>query len=330
MTTTRVGLVGAGGIARSHLPAWLALGADVHVHATEGASDLVAEHPGAVLAPTLDDLLDHADVVDVVTPTPRHREHAETALRAGKDVVCEKPLTRTHADAVALADLATELGRHLYPAHVVRYFPEYAAMRDAVVRGDIGTPAVSRYSRTGAFPLWADWFAADDQSGGVVLDLMIHDLDIARWVSGEVTEVYATRTRETADDGSPLTVAQAVLTHEGGAISHVRGVWGPPATTFRTAFHVAGDRGVLRYDTREEESLVLDLDTAQRGGAMLPDLSLVESPYLTELRDFAQAIAGGPAPRVTAHDGVVAVGLALAALESIDRGTPVVPEEVAR
>ena len=56
--------------------------------------------------------------------------------------------------------------------------------------------AVARFTRTGSFPHWADWFADDAPSGGVVLDLMVHDLDIARWVMGEVTEVYATASRE--------------------------------------------------------------------------------------------------------------------------------------
>lgn len=323
MNLSRVGLIGAGGIARSHLPAWLSLGADVVVYSEAGAEALVAECGGGTVAGSLDALLAACDIVDIVTPTPTHRAFAELALRAGKDVVCEKPLGREADDAQALVDLAAELGRQLYPGHVVRFFPEYAAMRRAVADGAIGAPAVARFTRTGSFPAWADWFADDAQSGGVVLDLMIHDLDIARWVMGEVTQVYATASRELSSSGADVSVADAVLTHASGAISNVRAVWGPPGTTFWTSFHVAGDGGVLRFDTRDEKSFVLDGGPSAAAGAMLPDLGFVESPYLTELREFARAFAGGPAPRVSGQDGVVAVRLALAVVESVERGEAV-------
>lgn len=329
MKVSRVGMIGAGGIARAHLPAWLSMGTDVTVFSVAGAEALVAECGGGVVVDSLDELLAGCDVVDIVTPTPTHRELSEASLMAGKDVVCEKPLGRTASDAQAIVDLAAELGRQVYPGHVVRFFPEYAAMRRAVVDGVIGTPAVARFTRNGTFPAWADWFADDAQSGGVVLDLMIHDLDIARWTMGEVTEVYATAARDRSGSGADVSVAEAVLTHAGGAISHVRAVWGPPGSTFWTSFNVAGSAGVLRFDTREEKSFRLD-GASTTAGAMLPDLGFVESPYLTELREFARAFEGGPTPRVTGSDGVTAVRLAEAVQESIRTGHAVAFEGVAR
>lgn len=327
MNPSRVGMIGAGGIARSHLPAWIAMGADVTIYSEVGAEALAAEFGAGTVVADLDSLLEASDIVDIVTPTPTHRELAEIALRAGKDLVCEKPLGRTLEDAEAIVRLAAELGRQVYPGHVVRFFPEYSAMHRAVGDGVIGKPAVARFTRTGTFPTWADWFADDTQSGGVVLDLMIHDLDIARWVMGEVTEIFATASRDHADSGAEVSVAQATLTHVDGAISYVRAVWGAPGTTFWTSFNVAGSDGVLRFDTREENSFRLD-GAASSAGAMLPNLGFVESPYLTELREFAQAFEGGAVPRVTGEDGVTAVRLALATLESIASGRPVQLAEV--
>jgi myo-inositol 2-dehydrogenase/D-chiro-inositol 1-dehydrogenase len=323
MNTTRVGLIGAGGISHPHLSAWLALGAEVSVHSLAGAEELVAAQGGGDVVTDLDTLLERCDIVDIVTPTPEHHRLALIALQAGKDVVCEKPLARTLADAQDLVDVAGRLDRQLYPAHVVRFFPQYAALRRAVGDGLIGTPAVARFTRTGAFPSWSDWFADPTQSGGVVLDLMVHDLDIARWVLGEVTEVYGTATEDEDETGSPIAVAQATLTHAGGAISHVRGIWGRPGTVFRTSFHVAGDGGVLQFDSSEEDSLRVDLAATAAGGRMLPDIDLVESPYLTELREFLVAFQGGARPRVSGEDGVTAVALAMAVLESIRSGEPV-------
>ena len=333
----RVGLVGAGGIARAHAPAWRTLGADLVVHSHAGADELAAAHDGQV-ARSLEELLDVVDVVDVVTPTPTHLDVAATALAAGRHVLCEKPIARTGADAAALLDAARAADRQLYPGHVVRFFPEYSLMRAAVQAGDVGTPAVLRFARGGMFPTWSSWFADDAQSGGVVMDLMIHDLDIARWVAGEVTSVHATR-RDVEDGGLPHTLAHVVLTHAGGALTHVRGLWGAPHTTFRTSFHVTGDDGVLRFDSAGAGGVRTDLPPVPAGGQDRPAPAAGESPYLTEVREVARAFASSPTalsaadpqhPRVSAVDGVVAVEIAEAALASIASGSPVALDTAAR
>jgi myo-inositol 2-dehydrogenase/D-chiro-inositol 1-dehydrogenase len=309
-------------MAAVHLPAWRELGADVLVHSHRGAEELSAASGGAV-APSFEQLLAACDVIDVCTPTPAHRAYAEAALAAGRHVVVEKPLARTHDDAARLATLAAAGPSRLYPAHVVRYFPQYERLAAAVATGHVGRPAVLRFTRTGAYPRWAGWFADPAQSGGVVMDLMVHDLDIARWVAGDVTDVYATLATGPADDGGEVATAHAVLTHAGGAVSHVRGVWGPPTTSFATSFHVAGEDGVLEWRSTDLGSLRLDLGAPPGGGERRPATDLFESPYLAELREFAAAFTGGPEPRVSAADGVVAVDLALAAIESIATGEPV-------
>ncbi|AZZ38608.1 gfo/Idh/MocA family oxidoreductase [Acidipropionibacterium jensenii] len=144
-----IGLVGAGGISRAHLPALLELGSRVLVRRRTGAEALVAAHSEAPvpleIVDSLAELLDRSDVVDVVTPTPTHLDIVRAALEAGCDVVCEKPLARTAADARELADCAAATGSRLFPAHVVRYFPEYLALKRAVDRGEAGRLAVLRF-----------------------------------------------------------------------------------------------------------------------------------------------------------------------------------------
>ncbi|WP_104089608.1 Gfo/Idh/MocA family protein [Cryobacterium sp. N19] len=321
-----IGLIGAGGITHVHIPAWLALGARVTVFSLEGGAEVTAQY-GITAVGSLDELLDACDVVDICTPTPTHYRLAERALRAGKHVICEKPIALHPADAAALAELAAFVGKQLHPAHVVRYFPEYALARGAVAAGTIGEPAILRFSRIGEFPTWASWFADEEQSGGIVLDQMIHDLDIARWIAGEVTEVYAVKSV-----GDGCETAQVVLTHESGALSYVTGVWGAPGTTFATSFSIAGSTGVLKHDSRADASLRFDLGAPVAGTqSMRPDTSLGESPYLSELREFAAATLGGPAPRVSLADATRAVELAAAANASIasGRSESVVRETVA-
>jgi predicted dehydrogenase len=109
------------------------------------------------------------------------------------------------------------------------------------------------------------------------------------------------------------------LTHRSGALSHIQGVWGPPAMEFRTAFNLAGDAGSLRYDSASNASVVTNLGQ-QNETSYLPAVTGAESPYLTQIREFAAAIAGGPAPRVSYEDGLIALALAEAANESLRSG----------
>lgn len=318
-----VGLVGAGGIARAHLPAWLALGVDVVVWSTEGAADLVLEHGGTETG-SLEELLALCDAVDVCTPTPTHAGLVRRAAAAGRDILCEKPLARTAKEAAALVEECQRAGVQLYPGHVVRYFPEYAALHAAVTSGVLGEIAVQRFSRTGSRPL-APWFSDDDLSGGLVLDQSLHDLDFARWTAGEVVRVFAREVQEAPAGG--LRSAQVILTHAAGAISYVTGTWARAGTTFRTRYEVAGTAGVLQHDSREHPPLVVDGGPVRTSGTgLLPDRSHTESPFLTEIREMYAAFRGGPPPRVTAWDGVQAIRLAEAAIESIRSGRAVALE----
>jgi predicted dehydrogenase len=150
--------------------------------------------------------------------------------------------------------------------------------------------------------------------------------------------VFATR-RSLEEGGAPHTLAHVVLTHAGGAITHVRGLWGAPHTAFRTSFHVAGDAGVLRFDSATSGGVRSDLPPVPSGGLARPAPAAGESPYLTEIRELARAFAASPTglpadhplhPRVSAVDGVVAVELAEAALASIDAGEAVAVDTAAR
>ena len=317
----RIGLIGAGGIAHEHLPAWLSLGAEVRVFSEAGAAELVAQFGGQVVG-SLDELLAGCDAVDIATPTPTHADLALAALAAGRPVVCEKPLARTAAEAQLVIEAFEAAGVQLYPGHVVRFFGEYAAMHAAVAAGAIGTIAVQRFTRTGSAPA-AGWFHDDALSGGLVLDQSLHDLDFARWNAGEVATAYAL---ESAADG--VRSVQVVLTHVGGALSYVHGTWARPGTRFRTTFDIAGTGGVLQHDSAQHPPLSTDLGAQPPAGqgadgrGLLPAMPY-ESPFATELGEFLQALRGGPPPRVTARDGLAAIRIAEAAQASLETGRAV-------
>jgi predicted dehydrogenase len=323
VNTLRVGLIGAGGISHVHAAGWRELGADVSVYSHDGASAL-AERYGFSVAPDLDTLFAAADLVDIVTSSRSHRELALAAIARGKHVICEKPLAATSDDAREIAEAAEAAGVRVFPAHVVRFFPEYAAVKAAVDAGRIGEPAVLRFVRGGEAPRAGSWFFDENAGGGIVLDQMIHDLDQALWLAGEVTQVYAVQSPPSVDGIVPdVVTAHVVLTHRGGAISHVQGTWGARGTIFRTSADIAGTSGVLAIDSGIDTSVTMDVPSIGESTGYLPPPAHAESPYTTQLRELAAAAFGGAAPRVTAEDGIRAVALAEAAAESIRTGRAV-------
>ncbi|MER8012515.1 Gfo/Idh/MocA family oxidoreductase [Streptomyces sp. NPDC094149] len=321
MTTLNVALIGAGFIARTHLAAWTALGAQVRIYSTDGQATSLAAEFGALPAPSLSQALQDADIADICTPTATHRQIALDAFHAGAHVVCEKPLALNTEDARAMTLAAKQAGRHLLPAHVVRYFPAYARARQTIREGGLGRIAVARFTRSGRYPTWSPWFADAALSGGILTDQMLHDIDIARWLFGDVVRIHAAQGgHHTAlAHRSPVAAGSATLTHACGIISHVQGLWGPPSTQFRYTFHIAGSDGTLTHDSLAHPALRIDT-SAQGETEGVPTGDWGEDPFLAQLRDFATTCTGGPAPRVSTEDGVAAVRLAEAARTSAATG----------
>ncbi|WP_067196332.1 Gfo/Idh/MocA family protein [Microbacterium sp. XT11] len=322
MSTLKVGLIGAGGISRVHADAWRALGAEGFVTSLEGADEIAAEY-GFTEVADVDTLIDRVDVVDIVTPSSTHADFALRAIARGRHVVCEKPLAPTAADAAAVARAADAAGVRLFPAHVVRYMGEYRKIKETIDAGRIGTVAVQRFSRAGSAPL-TPWFFRESTGGGVVRDLMIHDIDQAMWFAGPVAQVFAVQNPPTVDDRVPAPVtSHVVLTHRSGVISHIHGSWVAAGMPFRTSVEVAGSAGRVRYDSAEDLSLRTDAVAAPGSPDYLPPMSPQESPYYAEIADFVTAIAEGRDALVTPRDGIDAVAVAEAAYASIAAGAPV-------
>jgi len=322
VSTLKVGLIGAGGISRVHADAWRALGVQGFVTSKEGAEEIAAEYGFEVVA-DVDALLEKVDVVDIVTPSSTHADFALRAIARGLDVICEKPLAATAEAAAEVTAAAAAAGVRLFPAHVVRYMGEYARIKAGIDAGQIGIPAVQRFRRLGAAPQ-APWFFSERAGGGVIRDLMIHDIDQALWFAGPVDSVYAVQNPPTVDDRVPAPVtAHVVLTHRNGVISHVHASWVQPGMPFRTSVEVAGSEGRLRYDSAEDHTLRTDAVLVEGATDYLPPMSPEESPYYAEIADFVAAIAEGREAAVTPEDGIRAVAVAEAAYASIASGAPV-------
>lgn len=315
-----VGLIGAGGIAPSHVTAWRSLGVNVINFSTGGDSASLCEKYDATEVRSLDELLAGCHAVDVCTPTPSHPELVAAAAAAGRQVLCEKPLALTSDLAKDMIARCEQAGVKLYPAHVVRFFAAYARAHDHIAAGGVGDVAVARYLRMGARPSQG-WYADPAESGGIIFDLMIHDLDFARWIAGDVTKVFA-RDSGSIGDRKAAVSAHVILTHASGAVSECTGNW-RPGGKFDTRFTIAGGGGMINHEREAYQPFVLDACAEDAETGYVPTAGFTESPYLTEIREFHAAFLGGPEPRVTAADGLAAIQIAEAAAESARTGAAV-------
>lgn len=318
MCHMRVGVVGAGGMGAVHCRHWSAVpGVSLVVFDVDREKrDALARANGACVAADLEALVDDADIVDVCVPTDHHVKVACLALSKGKATLVEKPLARTLEDAEKMAAAAKASGAQLGVGHVVRYFPEYESIKNAVANGAVGTPAAVRLRRGGGLPRNFDgWFGDQEKSGGVLLDLAVHDFDWILWALGPVTSVYARsvslgQTVEGAEFRGDY--ALATLQLASGAVAHVEATWMDPAGG-RTTVEVAGSAGLIEYDSRTYPTV----RTATSDGTRLeaPNGPGMD-PYLRQLQAFHDAVeVGQPAP-VGIDDGIAALRVALAAIES--------------
>ena len=248
----KVGIVGTGFMGTAHAAGWAETPAEIvgfSAETQQEAGDLAKQYQ-AKIYPDLGSMLPDVDVVDICSPTHLHHEMILKVAAAGKHIVCEKPLARTTQQAREVVEACKKAGVQLLVAHVVRFFPEYALAHSTVAEGQIGKPAVIRLQRGSYRPKKpaGNWFLDEDKSGGILMDLMIHDYDYARWVAGEVESVSARRVTELHPD-APVDYGLVILSHHSGALSHIAGAWAYPPPTFRTHLEIAGDRGLIEFDS---------------------------------------------------------------------------------
>jgi predicted dehydrogenase len=322
MNHPRVGIIGSGFMAAVHAAAWGATQAEFSALLTRSDRSVVGDLD-MFLADRYTDLrgfLKAIDIVDICAPTHLHAEFARAAAAAGKPTICEKPLVLSSVEGKALIDVFEAADIPLFVAHVLRFGAPYSTLRAAVTAGCVGVPAVLRLSRLSFAPKRnaGSWFADPAKSGGIEFDLMIHDLDYARWVAGDVVSVYSKSAR--SGHGHAI----IILTHESGAVSHIEGSWANPAPVFRELAEITGSDGVIGFCSDDTSALTVRLHRGDADSTTgLGDIALAANPFEVELRHFLDVLDGTAELLVTSEDALEAVRLAEAARESSRTGLPV-------
>ena len=245
-------------------------------------------------------MLPDVDVVDICSPTHLHHEMALKAVAAGKHIVCEKPLARTTEQA---QEIVARLPRRQAYSFSSRMWFASSLNMPSLILLSLRDRLASRLSSVctaaviGPKKPAGNWFLDEEKSGGILMDLMIHDYDYARWVAGEVESVSARRVTELHPD-APVDYGLVILSHRSGALSHIAGAWAYPPPTFRTHLEIAGDRGLIEFDsdgTAPIQNLILKTGGSDAPDVALPSSPVSESPYTTQIKEFYRALAEGKA-----------------------------------
>ncbi|ELY91539.1 Gfo/Idh/MocA family protein [Natrialba taiwanensis] len=319
----QAGIAGAGFMARTHLKAYRKLDVEIAaVSSPSGPEETIKEF--GLEAEAYTDVgemckREDLDFLDVCTPTHTHVPIVETAVESGLDVFLEKPVASSLADARELAAFVDDADATCMVGHVIRFLPAYRRAREL----DIGSPGVARARRLSPFPDWGSdgWFADPEKSGGVFVDLAIHDLDYLRWCWGPVERVFA-RTCGEADSAHGF----ATLRFENGAVGYVEASWAQPSSRSLTSeLELAGDDGLVEFSSEDGEPYV----NWTEGGSTV-ERPLATDGYWRELDHFISSLESDSEPEVDLEEAVESLRLALAARRSAERGKPVSPTEVGR
>lgn len=259
------------------------------------------------------------DAVSVAVPTALHESVGLDALEAGAHVLIEKPIAATLEGARRLIDRARQLGRQLMVGHVVRFNPAIQALKRKLEAGELGRVFQIFCRRIGPFPTRI-------RDVGVVIDLAPHDLDVMRFLLGsEPTRIYAETEQRIHTEHEDL--LWGVLRFPEGVVGVLELNWLTPVKVRETI--VLGERGMFRVDDLNQDLYFYENGQAAdlpwpalqtlRGvseGCMIRHPIQRYEPLKAELEAFIGALKDGRPVPVSGEDGLAALRLALALVES--------------
>lgn len=320
----RWGLIGATTIAREWMiGAIRAEGGDiagvVSTDAARGAA-YAKEHNIPLATTSLDRLFDTVDAVYVATTNDLHHAQVLAAAKAGKHVLCEKPLALTLNEAREMVAACKAAGVVMATNHHLRNAATHRAMRAAIAEGRIGRPLFARVCHAVYLPEHLQgWRIKDPKTGaGVVMDITVHDSDTLRFALGE-EPVAVTAMIQSAGmgEGDIEDGVMGVVRFKSGLLAHFFDAF--TSRYARTAFEVHGSEASLFGLDCMTQRPIGTVTLRNRDGETLLPLDQ-ENLYERSVRAFHAAVRGEGRPSASGEDGVRSMAMALAALESAHSG----------
>lgn len=336
MKKLNIGIVGAGRIGKVHaasityhIPqAQIAMVTDVY----EAAAKALAETYGVPRYSTdyMDIINDpEIDAVLVCSPTPTHADISIAAMKAGKHVFCEKPVDLTIEKIKKTAQVAQETGRKLQIGFNRRFDHNHGKVQQMAANGTLGNVELIKITSRDPEPPSPEYASS---SGGLYIDMMIHDFDMAMFLAGcDVTEVYAMGTSlvdKRIGEAGDVDTAIVTLTFANGAMGVIdnsrRAAYG-----YDQRVEVFGSLGMAAGENDGDSTV--KVSTAAGVVSDKPQYFFLErymASFVEEMRQFIAAITEDKDVPVGIHAGLMSVVLAKAAKKSLDEHRPVKISEI--
>jgi predicted dehydrogenase len=302
----RVGIVGFGFMGRMHYKCWknqpevqIVAICDTNPNLVEDTRKVVGNIAGAADAVDFESLnvyteyskmlrKEKPDVVSISLPTHLHAAFAVKALKAGVNVLCEKPMSLDLAGCKKMIAAAEKSGKLLQIGHCVRFWPEYAKAKQIVASGEYGKVLAASFRRLSSAPTWSrdGWLNDSQLSGGMILDLHIHDTDFVQYLLGTPTAVESVCGK--APNSADVHVVTQYFYDDGKAIVAEGGWAMMPSFGFEMSFNIMLEKATLVYDCTRTPAFRV---CPGEGTAFVPQVESGDG-YSRQIDHFVRAVQG--------------------------------------
>lgn len=277
----------------------------------------------AVASSNIDEVLrnESLDAVDICLPTVCHKEAVNKALNHGCHVIVEKPFALHSSEMDEMLECSIKNGKRLMVAHVCRFMQEYRFAKEIIMGGSLGRPLYYYSCRNSATPKWSsnNWLADKQLSGGTVMDLQIHDVDIANWLLGQPAGYNMVEINNPQLGTCGFGHIISTITYHNKEVAVLEaGHLMPAAYPFYTAYRLICEKGVVEFRRGADLSFTLYkdeeiIDMTEEYRTKYEDAD----PYYAELFHFADCILNDKEFDISTSDAKKAVNTVNKLLENV-------------
>ena len=335
MEMINVAVAGLGRIGKIHLKNLVRNFSEIRVVATMDVFDeskaIEDEFNVPVFVKTFDELLavPDLDAVVICSPTDTHADYVVKAARAGKQIFCEKPLDLSLERVQEVLKVVKETGVSLMLGFNRRFDPEFKKIKVLVENDAVGDPQIIKITSRDPGPPPLSYIKV---SGGMFLDMTIHDFDMARYISGKkVKEVFAraaVKVDPEIGQAGDVDTAVITLTFEDDSMAVIDNCR-KAAYGYDQRLEVFGSKGMAQAENNFPNNHKLYTETGVSGDLPLHFfLERYDASYNQEIREFIDALVSGSAMPVDGEDGLISIAMGLAAKKSLEENRPVKMTEI--
>ncbi|UCG03186.1 MAG: aminotransferase class I/II-fold pyridoxal phosphate-dependent enzyme [Candidatus Heimdallarchaeota archaeon] len=326
----KIGVIGLGGIGQVHAAAYSACSwTELHSFATRnpvslqgaalffGVTNIYEDYLEALNDPQL-------QAVSICVPTFVHKEYIVAAANAGKHILCEKPILLHPEELKAVEHELKKNNVKLMVAMICRFMSHYSTTKRVIDKGEIGSIVSIHAHRRGRGPPVADWFWNIDKSGGIAVDLAIHDIDLVQWFLGPndpIKTVYAIGSNSVYPEIDTWDTVVITLQSQSGVLITIEASWAEADLRDQvgnnTKMFVYGEDGTIQIDPSKQPAVKnTELDGLEPTLEEFDQLPF----FVDQVGAFAKAILNDEEVPIPISDGISALRVARAALESLQSG----------